>query len=160
MVGLPSGDLSVGAGVVGVVTSFPSELHDGARFTLEVRALEEDGEWRLCGVPRPRVLVTVKPYAEVRYGDLLRLRGVLSPLMGARNPGGFDYRGYLSSRSIDGTFKARSPRVTLLGEDYGPSFFVSAVGTQTGSSTPRPTNQRNRRLQSSCSIGWRSERTE
>ena len=34
------------------------------------------------------------------------------------------------------------------------------VGTHTGSSIESPTNQRKRRLYSSCSISWRSERIE
>ncbi len=39
-------------------------------------------------------------------------------------------------------------------------FLEKVEASQTGSSTPRPTNQRNSRLKSSCSISWRSERTE
>jgi hypothetical protein len=37
---------------------------------------------------------------------------------------------------------------------------VNTVGTQTGSSMPSPTDQRNIRLSSICSIRCRSERTE
>ena len=37
---------------------------------------------------------------------------------------------------------------------------VNTVASDTRSSIPRPTNQRNRRLNASCSIGWRSERIE
>ena len=39
------------------------------------------------------------------------------------------------------------------------TIFVNVVGDHTGSSIPRPTNQRNSRLKSSCSINCRSERT-
>jgi hypothetical protein len=39
-------------------------------------------------------------------------------------------------------------------------FFVNTVASHTGSSMPSPTNQRNSRLKSSCSMSWRSERTE
>jgi TPP-dependent pyruvate/acetoin dehydrogenase alpha subunit len=39
-------------------------------------------------------------------------------------------------------------------------FLLNTVGTQTGSSTPSPTNQRNSRLYCICSISCRSERTE
>lgn len=39
-------------------------------------------------------------------------------------------------------------------------FLVKTVGTQTGSSIPRPTNQRNNRLYCICSISCRSERIE
>ena len=38
--------------------------------------------------------------------------------------------------------------------------FENTVGTQTGSSMPRPTNHRNSRLYRICSISCRSERTE
>ena len=37
-------------------------------------------------------------------------------------------------------------------------FFVKTVGTQTGSSTPSPTNHRNSRLYCICSINCRSDR--
>jgi hypothetical protein len=39
-------------------------------------------------------------------------------------------------------------------------FFVNTVGTHTGSSSSNPTNQRNKRLYSSCSISSRSLRME
>jgi len=39
-------------------------------------------------------------------------------------------------------------------------FFENTLASHTGSSTPSPTNQRNRRSNSSRSISWRSERTE
>jgi hypothetical protein len=39
-------------------------------------------------------------------------------------------------------------------------FLVKTVGTHTGSSIPRPTNQRNRKLYCICSISCRSDRTE
>ena len=39
-------------------------------------------------------------------------------------------------------------------------FLVKTVGTHTGSSTPRPTNHRNKRLNCICSVNCRSDRTE
>src|SRR5215831_14484596 len=39
-------------------------------------------------------------------------------------------------------------------------FFEKLEWSHTGSSIPRPTNQRNSRSNSICSINWRSERTE
>jgi len=39
-------------------------------------------------------------------------------------------------------------------------FLEKVEASHTASSMPSPTNQRNRRLKSSCSISWRSERTE
>jgi hypothetical protein len=39
-------------------------------------------------------------------------------------------------------------------------FLVKVVASHTGSSTPRPTNQRNSRSKSSRSTSWRSERIE
>lgn len=126
--GIPAGSGSVGARALGAVTSFPRELLGGSRFVMEMRALESGGRRWLCNRPRPRVLVTVKPSVEVRYGDLLRVEGALCLPTGARNPGGFDYKGYLSSRGIDGTLRARSPQVILLDEGYGLSFLARLVG--------------------------------
>ncbi len=125
---IPAGSGSVDARAFGAVTSFPRELQGGSRFVMELRALESGGRRRLCTRPRPRVLVTVRPSVEVLYGDLLRVEGVLSLPTGARNPGGFDYKGYLSSRGIDGTLKARSPQLTLLGEGHGLSLLARFVG--------------------------------
>lgn len=39
-------------------------------------------------------------------------------------------------------------------------FFVKVVASQTGSSIPRPTNQRKRRSNSIRSMSWRSEQIE
>ena len=50
-------------------------------------------------------------------------------------------------------------RATWGGVPSQPSWFlVKVVGSQTGSSGERPTNQRYIRLQFNCSISWRSDR--
>jgi hypothetical protein len=58
---------------------------------------------------------------------------------------------------------ARIAAITLRGISVVSSrspFFGKTVGPPTGSPTPRPTNQRNRRLYAICSISCRSERIE
>ncbi len=114
--------------VTGVVTGFPSELRGGTRFALRARTARSESvavRWNRHG---PRLLVTVRPAAEVRYGDLLRITGRIALPTGPRNPGGFDYGGYLRSKGVHATFKARSTEVRLFREGQGPALLVRAVG--------------------------------
>jgi competence protein ComEC len=49
-----------------------------------------------------------------RYGERLRFPGKLSPPHNYRNPGAFDYRGYLADNGIAALGSAKAPRVELL----------------------------------------------
>ena len=77
------------------------------RFSLELRAVQRNGEW----VPAMgTVLVFVSDAREVaplRYGDLIRFSGVLRVPVEARNPGAFDWRGWLEQRRIHFTATIR-----------------------------------------------------
>jgi competence protein ComEC len=77
------------------------------RFSLEVRAVQRTGEW----VPATgTVLVFVSDAREVaplRYGDLIQFSGVLRVPAQGRNPGAFDWRGWLEQRGIHFTATIR-----------------------------------------------------
>jgi competence protein ComEC len=77
------------------------------RFSLELRAVQRNGQW----VPATgTVLVFVSDAREVaplRYGDLIRFSGVLRVPALVRNPGAFDWRGWLEQRGIHFTATIR-----------------------------------------------------
>jgi len=114
--------------VVGIVSGFPSIIEGGLRFTLEVCSARSADRSRRWERSRPRLLVTLRPSAEVHYGDLLSLTGKLAIPTGPRNPGGFDYKGYLSSKGLCGVFRAKKHAARLLDEGYGISLFSRVLG--------------------------------
>ena len=77
------------------------------RFSLDVRAVQRNGQW----VPATgTVLVFVSDAREVaalRYGDLIQFSGVLRVPAPVRNPGAFDWRGWLEQRKIHFTATIR-----------------------------------------------------
>jgi competence protein ComEC len=77
------------------------------RFSLKVQAVQQNEQW----VPATgTVLVFVSDAREVaplRYGDLIRFSGVLRVPAEARNPGAFDWRGWLEQRGIHFTATIR-----------------------------------------------------
>jgi competence protein ComEC len=77
------------------------------RFSLEVQAVQRNGEW----VPATgTVLVFVSDAREVaslRYGDLIQFSGVLRVPEPVHNPGAFDWRGWLEQRGIHFTATIR-----------------------------------------------------
>ncbi|MGO9244531.1 MAG: DNA internalization-related competence protein ComEC/Rec2 [Verrucomicrobiia bacterium] len=77
------------------------------RFSLVLRAVQRNGQW----VPATgTVLVFVSDAREVaplRYGDLIQFSGVLRVPAPVRNPGAFDWRGWLERRGIHFTATIR-----------------------------------------------------
>jgi competence protein ComEC len=114
--------------VVGAVAGFPSTMPGATRFTFEVSALDNGGRLLRWDRARPRLLVTARPLAEVHYGDFLSLSGQLALATPPRNPGGFDYRGYLAGKGLDGTFKVARYRIRLVDEGYGMPLLARALG--------------------------------
>ncbi|HTS19046.1 MAG TPA: DNA internalization-related competence protein ComEC/Rec2 [Verrucomicrobiae bacterium] len=77
------------------------------RFCLDVRALQRMGEWTPA---TGTILVFVSDTNKVerlRYGDLIQFSGVLRVPTSARNPGVFDWRGWLEQRGIHFTATIR-----------------------------------------------------
>ncbi len=77
------------------------------RFSLELRAVQQNGQW----IPATgTVLVFVSDahaVAPLRYGDLIQFSGVLRVPTPVRNPGAFDWRGWLARRGIHFTATIR-----------------------------------------------------
>lgn len=110
----------------GVVVDAPERTEEATRFTLEVDTLfgsrgtaAVDGRTRVTLRPPPWA-ESVDTFPEVRQGDDLRLRGVLRPAPGFRNPGGFDYGAYLTRRGICCTMYVGEPdHVDVQGDRRG-----------------------------------------
>ncbi|HVM60855.1 MAG TPA: ComEC/Rec2 family competence protein, partial [Verrucomicrobiae bacterium] len=70
------------------------------RFSLDVQAVQRNGQWTPA---TGAILVFVSDTNKVpllRYGDLIQFSGVLRVPAPARNPGVFDWRGWLEQRGI------------------------------------------------------------
>ncbi len=115
----PAGSLLEYAGspayIEGTVSEEPLFYEDHDAYRLLVKTVETgDGRKNVQGT------LLVKLYGaneeNFRFGDMLRLRGVIAQPRGQRNPGGFDYRFYLKSRGIDGLIYPRAGGVEKIGE--------------------------------------------
>jgi competence protein ComEC len=88
-----------------------SSDHDSQRlrFSLELRAVQRNGQWVAA---TGTVLVFVSDTntntpTRLRYGDLIRFSGVLHVPAQVRNPGAFDWHGWLEQRGIHFTATIR-----------------------------------------------------
>ena len=89
-------------GVVrGRVAGEPELRGEQTRFVLELEEVETDSmRYRVSG----RVLVSARDIrVPAGHGDWISLRGRLQRPRPARNPGGFDYRGFLALQQLHGT---------------------------------------------------------
>lgn len=98
------------------------------RFSLEVRAVQRNGEW----VPATgTVLVFISDAREVaplRYGDLIRFSGVLRVPAPVRNPGAFDWRGWLEQRRIHFTATIRKDdALDVVAHDQGNPVIATSL---------------------------------
>ena len=110
----------------GSVANAPEQTEEATRFTLAVDSLTGTRD-SVAVNGRIRVTLQSSPWAEneksfpeIRQGDVLRLRGSLSPPSGLRNPGGFDYAAYLARRGICCTMYVGTPdQVAVIGTRRG-----------------------------------------
>jgi len=114
----------VPAYIEGTVTEDPLFYEDHDAYQVRVETVETgDGRKPVQGT------LLVKLYGEneekFRYGDRVRLRGTVTLPRGQRNPGGFDYRFYLTSRGIDALVYPRAGRVENIGR--GDMNFLAAT---------------------------------
>ncbi|MEM1058919.1 MAG: ComEC/Rec2 family competence protein [Verrucomicrobiota bacterium] len=65
-----------------------------------------------------------------RYGQKIEITGGLDVPGGARNPGGFDWRGYLAQNQIHYTLRARPEAVSILSEAAGRPWMRAAAWAQ------------------------------
>ncbi len=91
----------------GRVAEEPERHGERTRFALELEEVETDSAfYRVSG----RVLVSAREVGVgAGYGDRVALQGRLQRPQPARNPGGFDYRGFLALQHIHGLLYLRRP---------------------------------------------------
>jgi competence protein ComEC len=114
----PAGGLLAHTGtplyIEGTVSEEPLFFEDHSAYRLKVEAIEgREGRLPVSGT------LLVKIYGadreSYRYGEYLRMRGTITGPRGLRNPGGFDYRYYLSSQGIDALVYPHPQSVVSLG---------------------------------------------
>jgi len=84
--------------LTGKVTSVPENYQDKTSFLIEAEALEKEGKrYSISG----RVLVNIyKGGGNIDYGDRIKIIAKLNIPRGFKNPGGFDYQGFLKAKGI------------------------------------------------------------
>ncbi len=91
------------ATVEGLVVSEPKASDRGvASFLFHASSLEMHGAQKSCDAT-----LSARWSGDVRYGDKLRLFGVLKPIEGPRNPGEFDMRQFLARHDVRTALNAR-----------------------------------------------------
>ncbi|MEJ2009006.1 MAG: ComEC/Rec2 family competence protein [Acidobacteriota bacterium] len=89
----------------GVIVTNPIRGHDSFRFDLECRRIERAGQWRkVRGKVQVRLFTPANAQSwaaadalNLRYGDLIRAPVRFEKPMVYRNPGSFDFRGWLEA---------------------------------------------------------------
>ena len=107
------------ATVWGIVISDPEPLAYSSRkrsgmFRLQVEQMEIGDVSSRC---KTRLAVTWSGPLPV-YGDRVRLRGSLQPLLPSRNPGEFEYAAYLRRQGIFASFDAPLPQDCVVPVSY------------------------------------------
>ncbi|MXZ02072.1 DNA internalization-related competence protein ComEC/Rec2, partial [Candidatus Poribacteria bacterium] len=93
------------------------------------------GELQLLSDPTQQVsskfLVRFQKTVPLRYGKQVTLTGVLEQAQDKRNPGGFDYRAYLTRQGVDGIIHAKG--LLRIGEQRGflPLRWIEALRIRT-----------------------------
>ncbi len=100
------------ATIVGTVTR---AKHEGCRSTFEVTTRD----------PAGTIWMTARTGAGARRGDLVRVEGDIRIPRGRRNPGAFDFAGYLRWRGTRRTMRASS--VTVLHREVGPETAAARI---------------------------------
>ncbi|MGC3988414.1 MAG: ComEC/Rec2 family competence protein [Chthoniobacteraceae bacterium] len=117
-----------GAVISGMVDDEPQAGNDeGWRFPMQVRELQLDGRHYAWAAP---VLVYWKG-DRPRYGDVVEIRGYVAKIRRARNPGEFDYAGYLKRQGIYAEVTMRGPEGgETLAHGQGSGFYAMALGVR------------------------------
>lgn len=132
--------------LTGVVTDYPVRTENRLTINLTAKKLVEttDENNRLEGSTGIRATIYY-PAAEdtngepgllktnqaqqldLAPGDVLLLQGQLSQPSGKRNPGGFDYRLYLKSQSIDGLLTVEPENIERIGQERSIYYQILAI---------------------------------
>lgn len=91
-------------------------------FTMKLRAYQSQSEWnKVSGILQ--VNLYSKERIPISPGDELILEGVLSKVRSLKNPGIFDYAGYLAIKNIYATFSVKESSPVQLVSKYGSGYF-------------------------------------
>lgn len=120
---------SVGNSVVkGVVAEQPEVKEDRIRVLIELNSLNDSAVngFVLASIYNNKFKED-KP-VNLTYGDIVELKGKIEPLLQQRNPGEFDYGGYLKLHGVDAVFSAYGfENITLTGNEQQNLFHSSVI---------------------------------
>lgn len=112
--------------IEGTVADEPLFYEDHSAYCLKVDLVEDEAE-RMPVSGRLLVKIYGVDQDHYRFGERLRLRGVIVEPRGLRNPGGFDYRYYLRSQGIDALIYPLASQVDSLGPGKANLLSASAI---------------------------------
>ncbi len=112
--------------IEGTVADEPLFYEDHSAYCLKVD-LVENKEGRMPVSGKLLVKIYGAEQDHYRFGERLRLRGVIVEPRGLRNPGGFDYRYYLRSQGIDALIYPLPSQVNSLGTGKTNLLSASAI---------------------------------
>ncbi|MFQ6093110.1 MAG: DNA internalization-related competence protein ComEC/Rec2 [bacterium] len=120
--------------IEGQIVSSPEAQQERTSFVLRVAKIRPAHLWNEA---EGKIRVTVGERTDrFSYGDRLRFRGRLVEPSGARNPGGFDYKGYLNRKGIYGiVFLKKADGVEILQRGGGNPFLSKFIWPIKGSVT-------------------------
>lgn len=129
---------------IGIVDDEPGRTDAGVSFTLRTKYVKSEKY-------RPfSSLVSVylcSSEGDVRYGDLIKVKGLFSTIKGATNPGEADFRDYFAKRGVIGkllVFSSKGKTLKVLAHNRGDPFiafcqeFKKRVFQVFDSTIPRP----------------------
>jgi len=106
--------------LTGTVADYPQIYANRVVYTLRAEELEQ-GEWSKAVDEDVQVTIfsdgSAGTVAAYRYGDVLKIHGLLSKPPAARNPGEFDYRAFLWRRGIHAQMAVGPEAAEKLGEE-------------------------------------------
>jgi competence protein ComEC len=101
--------------IEGTVVDEPIFYSDNVSYRLRVHTVET-AEDRYISSGILLVRVYGNSTENYRFGEMLRIRGVIVEPKGLRNPGGFDYRYHLKSQGVDALIYPKASMVESLGK--------------------------------------------
>lgn len=109
----------------GTVAKSPEPKGDRLRFKTRIDSIRCD---RFTFPVYGHTLVSLKrPMILPRFGDYVSVRGELRRPTGQRNPGEFDYQGFLASQDITTLITVYEDSIRILSPHHGPLFLTRLV---------------------------------
>ena len=108
----------------GVISGYPDRRGSWTLIRIDVTQLEQDGQVHAV---RGTALARIPPFPEVRYGDRVRIAGLLTT---PPELTGFSYREYLARKAIYSTFERAW--IERLAENQGSGFWARLYAARDG----------------------------